>query len=270
MRTLELVTVVGSISLVSLLAGCPGSEGRVIASCDDVLAWAPAPGAACSFTETCFPDSCGDPVTCVDGRVMRNMTKPCQDAGVPPDAGADAGVADAGVLDASTDATLPLDASDGGSCAPVETATSCRSDGDCRAAFEQCLAPGEFGGCGICMEPMALCVSSADCSGTDVCVTYRPLCTCGGDASECRPRCTETSCEAGESCNASSGLCGPTSCTDGYACPAETECVPASDRADEHGCERNACTTDGQCGCGGACVDGLCFPALGTCSALPA
>lgn len=259
--------VLSVVSLSFVLAGCPGATN--IASCDDVLRVAPAPGAPCSFTETCFPDACGDPVTCVDGRVMRNMTKPCQDGGVS-DAGLDAGVSDVGDLDAGGDAGAVDASSDAGACAPVETAESCRSDGDCRAAFEQCLAPGEFGGCGICMEPMALCEGSADCAPGDVCVFYRPRCSCGGDASECRPRCTDTSCEAGESCNAETGLCGPTSCTAGYTCPAHTECVPASGAADAHGCERKACTTDAQCDCGGACVDGFCFEALGVCSSLPA
>jgi hypothetical protein len=254
------------LSAAVLLSGCPGDGGDddagpdVITSCDEIgplFTW----GAPCSFTEEC-PDFCGDVTTCREGRLMRTLYKPCFDVGVP-DGGLDAGIVDAN--SSGVDAGM-----DAGMCAPAETASSCRSDEDCAAAFEQCLAPGEFGGCGICMEPLALCEGDADCEGGDICFTYRPLCTCGGDASECRPRCTESSCDVGEACDASSGRCAPTACTEGYLCPAHTVCAPSGERADPHGCERTACTTDADCECGGGCVDGLCYEALGLCSAVPA
>ena len=159
---------------------------------------------------------------------------------------------------------------DSGSCGVAMPPGSCHRESDCRSAFEACLAPGEFGGCGVCMTPEALCASSADCAGTDVCFFYRPVCSCGGDASECRPRCTATSCGEGESCDMTSGLCGPTSCTAGFACPRHNACRPDSALADPHDCLRDSCTVDGDCGCGSACVDGFCYDALGTCTPLPA
>lgn len=254
------------LSAVVLLPGCPGEGGdddagpEIITSCDGVDP-SISLGAPCSFTEECT-DFCGDVTFCGEGRLMRTMRKPCFDVGVP-DGGTDAGEAelDAGDVDAGDDA---------GACAPDETASSCRADEDCGAAFEQCLAPGEFGGCGICMVPEALCASDADCEDGDICFTYRPLCSCGGDASECRPRCTDGSCDEDESCDASSGRCAPTACTAGYLCPAHTACAPSSERADAHGCERATCEADSDCACGGGCVDGACYDALGMCSPIPA
>jgi hypothetical protein len=65
------------------------------------------------------------------------------------------------------------------------------------------------------------------------------------------------------------GECQPTSCEAGYACPAHTVCDPRP-AADPHGCLRDTCTTDGDCDCGGGCVEGFCYPSLGECTAPPA
>ncbi len=205
---------------------------------------------------------CPDTTEAVDaGRDAPEADSPTIDAGRPDDdAGADedaGGDDDAGGGDAGLD----------GGCAPTEPEGACRSDADCTAGSLQCYAPGESIGCGICMEPIALCATDADCDEGDVCFVYTPPCSCGGDASECRPRCSASSCEEGETCDDVTGLCQPTRCNAGYACPAHTECVTKG--GDAHGCERTSCTSDADCGCG-ACVEGRCYEALGFCSAPPA
>lgn len=195
------------------------------------------------------------------------------DGGAPAiDAGSsDGGAIDGGAIDGGRDASAGEDASasDAGpdsGCAPPEPAGSCRSDADCTASFLQCYAPGEPVGCGICMEPQQLCATESDCHDGDVCVVYTPPCSCGGDASECRPRCTASSCATDETCNDVTGLCQPTSCSAGYGCPAHTVCVTKG--GDAHGCERVTCASDADCGCG-ACVEGHCYEGLGSCSAPP-
>jgi len=110
------------------------------------------------------------------------------------------------------------------------------------------------------MVPEALCEGDVDCHDGDVCFFFTPLCSCGGQASECRLRCTASSCESDETCNETSGICEPTRCGPTYACPEHTVCV--DDGGDAHGCERLACTSDEDCGCG-ACVEGRCFSELG-------
>jgi hypothetical protein len=117
------------------------------------------------------------------------------------------------------------------------------------------------------MPPIATCITALDCTAPDVCVFFTPPCSCGGPASECRPSCGTAGCAADETCDGSTGLCAPTPCTAGYACPSHTTCGSAG--GDEHGCVRDTCTVDSDCGCG-ACVEGRCYDDFGVCTFPPA
>lgn len=62
----------------------------------------------------------------------------------------------------------------------------------------------------------------------------------------------------------------PVSCTSGeHPCPAHTRCE-SGPGDDGHGCVRDPCVSDHDCGCGGACLGGRCFDELGRCVVVPA
>ncbi len=140
----------------------------------------------------------------------------------------------------------------------------CRGDRDCTSGTV-CVPPGVGPGCGIpCMAERS-CASSADCSGDEVCIEYVATCCFAGELSSfCGPRCTDTSCAAGERCDATSGLCAPIPCDDGFACEPFTRCEAGALGADSNGCVRDACSGDGDCG-GGTCVLGFCYESAGEC-----
>ena len=170
----------------------------------------------------------------------------------------------------------------------------CRSQSECQGG-QECIAPGEsFPNCGACMMPDRACETSADCTNGQVCVEYDAPCSCtGGRSSKCVAPCTNTSCNADQRCDASSGLCKPTPCNDGYACPTDWRCAAGAASTDAHGCEpvpcdqgytcpENtrckpgtgnhgcsllSCQHDSECDCG-ACVKGHCVAGPGTCEYL--
>lgn len=216
-----------------------GPDGVVVRSCAEAVGQ--PDGVACDFTESCMTDCRVSHRTCLGG-VLGTASSEC------PDAGPDGAMLDAFV------------------CMPPFASDDCRDDGDCTGAMT-CLRPGESLGCGACMVPVELCTASTDCSGTDVCVFFTPPCSCGGDASECRPTCVTAGCAPDETCDAGSGLCAPTHCSAGYTCPSHTQCMESKSQ-DEHGCVRDSCTADADCGCG-ACVEGLCYDDFGACTFLP-
>jgi len=62
------------------------------------------------------------------------------------------------------------------------------------------------------------------------------------------------------------GRCQPDTCIGGtYTCPAHTHCQDTAG-GDPHGCARDACAFDADCGCGAACIGGSCYDTLGTCA----
>lgn len=249
-RCLRALVVLAAFA--AFATGCPaatgaGDAGGVAHTCAEAAA--AAEGAPCDFTTTC-PAVCRTPAMQCRSGLVTSVTEPCD-----PDAGpSDAGASDAPLADA-------------GPCAPPVTATSCHTSTECTGG-RGCLPPGGFLGCGECVPPLATCTVDADCATGDVCVSFVHPCSCGGESTECRTRCTPTSCAAGETCNATTGECGPTSCEAGYTCPPHTVCDPRP-AADPHGCNRDSCTLDSDCDCGGGCVDGYCYAGLGECVSPP-
>ena len=224
-----------------------------VRDCEDALLL-PA-GTPCDFVGSCGTFCPGMMVECEDG-VTRFLVAAC-DAAFPP--------SDAGVIDDA--------ASDVGMCAVREPAgaTPCRSDGDCSSSTaERCIAPDEPATCGICMDPPSDCVSDSDCPNLGgvqyVCEEAEVSCPCSGDGvgTYCLPPCATTGCEDGFTCQAS-GHCLADPCgDDGFACPLGTTCGP-SGSGDPHGCVRAVCSSDVDCPCGTACVEGHCHDSLGAC-----
>lgn len=153
---------------------------------------------------------------------------------------------------------------------------ACRQSNDCDAAFELCLEPGGFAGCGICYPESEIdreyqrCTTDADC-GSDICeplgLPTRTCSACSGHALVCMPGCTaDDQCAPGTRCDR--GRCAPQPCISDQQCPAQHSCVPAADTGAET-CQRKACATDLVCG-DGFCVKGLCYDALGRCTLIPA
>lgn len=151
----------------------------------------------------------------------------------------------------------------GMACPGIACPSDCRSDADCTSGSETCLPPGVPPACGIGCAMMRDCESHADCGEGLRCVEMVGPCCSAADPleSRCLPACAPGSCPEGQRCNADA-ICEPTPCADGYTCPAHTTCTGTGD---EHGCSRNACTSDADCP-SGACVSGLCYTGPGTCT----
>ena len=164
--------------------------------------------------------------------------------------------------------TMILDAS-----AEVHNAKSgdlCRSQTDCGSAgWLRCYAPGQFRGCGTCRTSTNLCVTDADClpdgggtSAKQICnVAPSSYCYCTG-VQICQPGCrVDADCPSGSGCNAQhacqktcvggDGTCGPN-----FVCGSDGFCA------------QTRCTADSDCS--GACVNGGCYGATGTCEMVPA
>ncbi|MBN8615851.1 MAG: hypothetical protein J0L92_34980 [Deltaproteobacteria bacterium] len=224
-------------------------------------------GTPCDFTEACGMICPGMRVECREGVTVFFIGR-CDTGPAPLDAfvvTSEAGSLDAGVIDDA--------ASDVGMCAVREPtgATPCRNDGDCSSSTaERCIAPDEPATCGICMDPPSDCVLDSDCPDLGgvqyVCEEAEVSCPCSGDGvgTYCLPPCATTGCEDGFTCQAS-GHCLADPCgDDGYTCPLGTTCSP-SGSGDPHGCVRTACSSDVDCPCGTACVEGHCHDSLGAC-----
>ena len=132
----------------------------------------------------------------------------------------------------------------------------CREDGDC-ANGESCFSPAEDN----C--PVEQTCDAASCGSGSVCTPADPAFDSCADA-VCRPICSsDADCRVGaETCDPVGGACVPVSCDAGYACAAHETCTPG---APLHGCVRDACAADADCG-GGVCVEGGCFDVAGFCS----
>ncbi|AKF11407.1 hypothetical protein [Sandaracinus amylolyticus] len=221
--------------LTLALLGC----AEPVDSCSE--ASSASEGARCDFDESCRefrdgPTNCGYvDRTCVDGRLRVSVIP----FGCPtlPDAGSGCGAYEP---------------------PPAMTSTECRSDADCGGSGS-CWAPGDtsaFYVAGFC--PME-CANDGDCAASQVCVELNQ-----GSCSQCRERCTATSCSRWETCG-DDGRCRPQRCDEGYACPIGSTCVPGGvDDVDAHGCTTVPCDDDDDCGCG-ACVFGSCALGPGRC-----
>lgn len=163
---------------------------------------------------------------------------------------------------------------------PGPTATlasaACRQSNDCNAAFELCLEPGGFAGCGICYPETEIdreyqrCSTDAEC-GNDICeplgLPTRTCSACFGPVFVCMPGCSkDDECAAGKQCDR--GRCVPQACSADQQCPVHHACLPATDNGSGV-CLRKTCTNDAECS-GGFCVKGMCYDALGRCTAIPA
>ena len=142
---------------------------------------------------------------------------------------------------------------------------SCRSRRECGSG-EDCATPSDVPVCGIGCAAERGCATAADCGAGMACTEYVGACCAPWQdlSSRCTPACTVTSCGEGERCGAS-GACEPIPCSDGYSCPRQWRCVAAGSGVERHGCQRIACTSDGDCDSPGYCVEAQCRDALGHC-----
>jgi hypothetical protein len=146
----------------------------------------------------------------------------------------------------ASEALPPGGGDGGGGCAQPPC---CRKSGDC-ASGTSCYPPGMIG-CGVCL--MGACSNDSGCPDQ---VCERGPCVCSPTGMACFPRCTASSCAAGQVCN-TAGHCRPQSCG---TCPPDFSCIGSI-------CVRTSCVTDGDCAPAGFCVGGSCYPTLGQCIA---
>jgi hypothetical protein len=142
---------------------------------------------------------------------------------------------------------------------------TCRDSGDCESSAGECIEPGGFIGCGICVDFTPECTSDDDCSGeVSICapVGIRD-CACSPGVLRCRVGCrSDSGCELGQICD-SAHHCVPRKCGPDMDCPSHFGCVlPAGE------CRRLPCTNDDTCS-NGYCVNAECHPYLGTCELPP-
>ncbi|MFT5684774.1 MAG: hypothetical protein ACI8RZ_005718 [Myxococcota bacterium] len=143
----------------------------------------------------------------------------------------------------------------------------CRTHEDCQALLsnpEAFCVDADDSLCGICQDPERPCETRSDCGDGMACEPYEIECPCSSDniATQCIPECSPGECGDSATCDETTGLCEATHCSDGATCPDHHTC---SDSAEGTGCEREACSTDGDCEDVGFCVKGGCFDALGYC-----
>jgi hypothetical protein len=150
---------------------------------------------------------------------------------------------------------------------PTPASQACRTSADCPGMFATCGPTYHSAGCGACLPAQQQCSGDAGCSPEMVCVLAANPCNCnftGGPATVCTPRCTATSCGAGQSCDTAGGLCKPTPCGPEFACGAGLICAPTRAGAEVHGCSIASCATDGYaCPTGYACTPGAAADANG-------
>jgi hypothetical protein len=162
----------------------------------------------------------------------------------------------------------------GGAGGHAPTAGSpCESNADCgsNVGALTCRAPGEFLGCGNCIQGPSSCSSDTDCASISdggVAVAHRicaiaPSADCYCSSVKiCQIGCSsQADCITGQGCNASHQC--QSSCTPGDGtCPTDYSCSASGF------CTQNSCTDDSQCS--GACVKGSCYVTPGTCAVRPA
>jgi hypothetical protein len=140
----------------------------------------------------------------------------------------------------------------------------CRSDEDGSITPKQCIAPGEFTGCGSgCAMPGQTCQDDSECGGTEVCVDPPPeSCICSDDK-VCRPACqSDADCGDFELCTFS-GRCEKRTCS------SDSDCDKAYATCREGDCSRMACDADGECPSDAKCVKGECYGRFGDCRFIP-
>lgn len=215
------------------------------------------------------------------------------DAGIGTDAGAgtDAGLDSKADSDAQADGTAGTDAADsadvgpgtdvmagtdaaadtmadsdtapdaaGDSTSPPVPKGGCSKEVTCdKLPGSYCLAPGAFGGCGMCMKVEGPgCKSDTECSAlpNGICELQTDNCLC-----EKIPQCYEgckadADCDEGMAC-ASDHHCKVKTCTATSDCPAQFACSAGS-------CARKACSASSQCP-GAYCVNEFCYSKAGIC-----
>lgn len=140
--------------------------------------------------------------------------------------------------------------------------TDCKTSGKCVKSVEGC-PQCEYRGC---QYPPPPCTQSPDsCLPTGVCQS----------TGSCTPRlCTDGYvCPSGTRClvggpAANANGCQPIPCDQSWTCAENTRCTAPANPVD-HGCTALTCKNDCDCD-SGACVEGLCRQAFGSCSAPPA
>ncbi len=165
---------------------------------------------------------------------------------------------------------------------------ACRDSSECgQSGHYFCRAPLATSAfeetCGVACRDNQDCASDANCPGeAPLCLSYLDDCCNIGDFAStlCAPACTaDAACGEGRRCRSDGRGCETIPCDQGWACPVHTACRPAEASQPmcdayeedcgagelEHGCIRQACQTDAECG-GGVCVYGKCFEQLGTCT----
>lgn len=144
--------------------------------------------------------------------------------------------------------------------------SSCRSSDECRGTLE-CAAPNDPQVCGVPANER--CSSDADCDPSGRCHAVVDPCSPDGIGSECRPPCSDGGCGEGFVCGAG-GACEAIACDEGWSCEPQQACDPVLAQsgpvhARAHGCVAIACSSDGECPGGGACVNGVCQDDVGSC-----
>ena len=136
---------------------------------------------------------------------------------------------------------------------------------------DTCFAPGTLLNCaGSCQDRGNVpCAMDSECDGLFdagmgrpvVCADPEPMhCPCNTGQTLCTQGCVDQSdCPAERACV--SGHCRVRDCNPdaGVTCPGQFTC-------DSLVCRRINCTQDSDCGNGGYCVVGMCFPGLGSCA----
>lgn len=190
-------------------------------------------------------DAGADILADTDGADTVTATDAQLDAPTSADSAADVEPDGAEVADAAFDVSVP--------------SGKCTAEVDCKGSGEFCLAPGAFGGCGMCWKPTETCATDAECAAVEpgnICIWRPQSCACGGETT-CQPGCeTDAACAAGEVCDAQL-RCVAKPCDNDLSCPAQFECVAGA-------CARRACAASSTCAVG-FCVTGACFDEPGTC-----
>ena len=147
-------------------------------------------------------------------------------------------------------------ADDGATTPPPTGSGECREDANCAGYY--CFAPGEPN----CPVEQS-CYGGTFCATNETCLGADPAFDSCAD-SVCRPNCDgDGDCRAGaETCEGE--ICTPIACDAGFSCEDHETCVPG---AALHGCVRDACAGDSECG-GGFCVKGACYAEPGACGML--
>jgi hypothetical protein len=135
---------------------------------------------------------------------------------------------------------------------------------------QECVAPGEWPGCGICFMTSG-CQSDSDCPTDGGADPYNgPVCDNAFFYRQCGP------CFGGNVCLA--GCSDDSQCVGGRVCDAGHHCIqkPCAGDADcganftctSGACWRRSCAVDADCPAG-FCVMGSCYEGYGTCQPVP-